>query len=186
MLSVTPRFTKGKTKISFILANGAVVNTQMLIVSKATPEQSDSFYDFLPKKNLIESRNEKGSQISDLELIKAMIRWDKVLGYRVSHFSRPVSTGTRGVNARLLRLYVGPRYSGYVFQIENNSRRVYAIDLTKLTLGRPNLALLSQVDHKTLKPKRGKNKTYLRVVAKPTAAYHQISLPIGPAQEVSL
>ena len=38
MLSVTPRFTKGKTKISFILANGAVVNTQMLIVSKATPE----------------------------------------------------------------------------------------------------------------------------------------------------
>ena len=95
-----------------------------------------------------------------------MIRWDKVLGYRVSHFSRPVSTGTRGVSARLLRLYVGPRYSGYVFQIENNSRRVYAIDLTKLTLGRPNLALLSQVDHKTLKPKRGKNKTYLRCCGK--------------------
>lgn len=183
VLSVTPRFTRGKTKVSFILANGVVVNTKIVIVPKAIPEKTDSFYDFLPKKYLIESSGDsKGSNVSDLELMKAMIRWDKVVGYRARHLSRRVNTGVRGVRAKLVRIYTGPKYNGYIFKIKNQSKKRYAIDLKRLTLGRPNVALLSQVDQKILKSKEG-NITFLRIVAKPTSVYYNISLPMAPIQK---
>ena len=184
VLAITPRFTKGKAKISFILANGVVVNTKMVILPKATPEQTNSFYDFLPKKHLIESpRNVKGSQISDLELMKAMIRQDEVLGYKSRPLSRNVRTGIRGVSAKLVRLYTGPKYNGYVFKVKNQSKKKYTIDLTNLTFGKPNMALLSQVDHKTINPKqKNRNSTLFRVVAKPTSVYYNLSLPMSPSQ----
>ena len=182
VLSITPRLTKGKTKVSFILANGAVVSTQMVILSKAVPEQTDSFYDFLPKKHLIEpAKNTKGSQVSDLDLMKAMIRWDHVLGYKSRSLSRRISTGIKGVRARLVRIYTGPKYNGYVFKVRNHSKESYTIDLTSLTLGRPDMALLSQVDHKELNPEQ-KASTFLRIVAKPTSVYYNLSLPKSPSQ----
>ena len=64
-MSVTPRFTRGKDKVSFILANGAVVNTKIVIVPKAIPEKTDSFYDFVPKERLIDkSKGAEGSNVS--------------------------------------------------------------------------------------------------------------------------
>lgn len=168
--------------MSFILANGAVVNTQIVIVSKPTPEQVNSFYDFLPKKHLI-SKDKKGSHVSDLDLMKSMIRWDNIIGYKSRQLSRMVHTGIKGVSANLVRLYTGPKYNGYVFKINNLSKDPKLIDLTKLTLGRPNVALLSQVDQKILKAKKGKNSTFLRIVAKPTSVYYNLSLPVGPLQD---
>ena len=180
VLSMTPLFTRGKTKVSFILANGVVVHIQMVIVSKSVPEKTDSFYDFIPKENLIEKSSE-GSNVSDLELMKAMIRRDNVVGYKVRNLRRSVHTGVYGIRARMVRIYTGPKYNGYVFEIQNRSSKRYAIDLTSLTLGNPNVALLSQVDHKTLESKGHKNNvTYLRIVSKPASVYYNISLPIAP------
>ena len=181
VLSITPRFTRGESKVSFILANGTVVNTHMVILSKSTPEKTNSFYDFTPKKHLIaSSKKVKGSQISDLELMKAMIRWDTVIGYKAQHLSRTINTGIKGVSAKLVRLYTGPKYNGYVFKIKNNSKKVYNIDLRKLNLGKPNVAILSQLDQKVLQAQKN-NTTFLRVVAKPTSVYYNLSLPIAPA-----
>ena len=179
VLSVNPRFTKGKAKVSFILANGVVVNTKIVTVPKEIPEKTDSFYDFIPKAHLISSTKNVKSRISDLELMKAMIRWDEVLGYKVRSLSRKVYTGIKGVGAKLVRVYTGPKYNGYVFKVHNQSRKKYTIDLRSLTFGRPNMALLSQVDQKILKRKKS---TFLRVVAKPTSVYYNISLPVGPVE----
>ncbi|MBK25402.1 MAG: hypothetical protein CME70_15515 [Halobacteriovorax sp.] len=184
VLAVTPRFTQGKAEVSFILADGAVVNTKIVIVPKALPEKTDSFYDFQPKERLIDSSvNSEGSDVSDLELMKSMIRWDNVVGYKVRNLIRTVNTGVDGLSAKLVRVYTGPKYNGYVFKIRNESRKEYAIDVKSLTLGVPNVALLSQVDRKILESRKSKeNTTFLRIIAKPTSVYYNIALPIAPIQ----
>ena len=183
ILSITPVFTRGKTKVSFILANGVVVHTKMVIVSKSIPEKTDSFYDFLPKENLIE-KSTKGSNVSDLELMKAMIRQDNVVGYKIRNLVRTVNTDIKEIHAKLVRVYTGSKYNGYVFEIQNKSSKRYAINLTNLTLGSPNVALLSQVDHKVLGNKNKKdNVTYLRVVSKPSSVYYNVSLPVASVKD---
>ena len=185
VLSVTPRFTRGSAKVSFILANGVVVNTKMVIVSKALPEKTDSFYDFQPKKRLIDNvSNSKGANVSDLELMKSMIRWDNVVGYKIRNLVRTVNTGVKGITSKLVRVYTGPKYNGYVFKVRNESHKSYAIDVKSLTLGVPNVALLTQVDKKILKSKKSKeNITFLRIVAKPTSVYYNLALPIALIQK---
>jgi hypothetical protein len=184
MLSITPRFTKGSNNISFILSNGAVVQTRLVVVPKSLPDKIDSFYDFIPKDHLIEKsvRNHEADNVSEMELMKAMIRFDQIVGYKVKSVTRTVNTGIKGLNAKLVKVYSGPKYNGYIFKLRNKkSKKSYAIDLRALSLGRPNLALLSQVDNKILKAKgKGKNVTFLRIVAKPTSVYYSVKLPIAP------
>ena len=185
MLSVIPRFTNGSNDVTFILANGAVVQTRIVVVPKALPEKTDSFYDFRPKDQLIdrETFSAQEDNVTTLELMKAMIRSDKMVGYQVRSLERSVRSGMSNVEAKLVKVYTGPKYNGYIFEVENkSSKKSYAIDLLALTLGKPNLAILSQTDEKVLEPK-GKNKkykTYLRIVAKPTSVYYSVRLPIGP------
>ena len=84
-----------------------------------------------------------------------------------------------------MKVYSGPKYNGYIFKIVNNSSsKSFAIDLKSLTLGRPNVALLSQVDDSILKPADGKESaTFLRIVAKPTSVYYSLTLPVAPIVE---
>ena len=117
----------------------------------------------------------------DLELMKAMVRWDRVVGYKVRNLQRTVNTGVKDLSAKLVRIYTGPKYNGYVFKIRNRSKKSYAIDLKSLTLGTPNVALLSQVDKSVIQPKK-ENATMLRIIAKPTSVYYNISLPIAPIE----
>lgn len=187
VLSLTPRFTKGTSKITFILANGVVVSTKIVVVPKSIPEKTDSFYDFRPKDQLIEDKksNGKGANISELELMKAMIRWDDVVGYQKRVLVRTVKTGIKSINAKLVRIYTGPKYNGYIFKIRNlNPKKDYFVDVKSLTLGSPNVALLSQVDRKILKNAKSKeNVTFLRIVAKPTSVYYNIALPVAPVSK---
>lgn len=184
VLSVTPRFTKGGSKVTFILADGAVVNTNFLIVTQKLPEKTDSFYDFKPKESLLEDldSNESTSKVSEVELMKAMIRWDEVVGYQSKPIVREVDTGIENLSAKLVRLYTGPTFNGYVFKIRNNSEiQSYTIDLKNLLLGRPNMAVLSQIDRSILKPtKTRQNVTFLRIVAKSNSIYYNVNLPVAP------
>lgn len=174
VLSVKPRFTRGENKVTFLLADGAVINARLVIVPKALPEKIDSFYDFKPKESLIE-KNESESNVSELELMKAMMKWDQVAGYNVKVISRSINTGVSGVSAKLVRVYTGPKYNGYIYKISNDSKHTYNIDIRNLSLGRINLALLSQVDQNVLKPKKD---TFLQVVAKPSSVYYSVNLPV--------
>jgi len=184
LLSVTPRFMSGKSDVTFILASGAIVNVNLNVVTKTLSEKTDSFYDFKPKEMLLENENSDGTHgnVSDIELMKAMIRWDKVVGYQTEVLSKRMETGIDDLSAKLHRVYTGARFNGYVFEVRNNSNsKSYFIDLKSLSLGTPNLALISQVDRATLSTAKSKdNVTYLRIVAKPTSVYYNVHLPIAP------
>jgi hypothetical protein len=186
-LSVTPRFKRGRSKVTFILASGAIVNTEIVTVSKNLPEKIDSFYDFRPKDDLIEREHlgEGKEGISKLQLMKSMIRWENIIGYKVKNITRRINSGIKGIEAKLVTVYSGPRFNGYIFKLTNSSyKRTYFIDLRNLGLGKSNLALLSQVDRNTLHPKKsGKNVTFLRIVSLPTSVYYSVSLPVSVIKE---
>ena len=57
LLSIRPRFTKGTSKVAFVLSDGNVVTLRLRIV-KNKNGSIDSFYDLKPKSLLIE-RSEK-------------------------------------------------------------------------------------------------------------------------------
>ena len=184
-LAVNPRFTRGSSKVTFILANGAVVSTKILIVPKEIPEKTDSFYDFRPKETFVEKgKGQKGNNITELDLMKAMIREERVVGYKTRAILRKVKTGIKWVSAKLVRIYTGPKFNGYVFKIRNNSsKKNYVINLEKLSLGHPNGALLSQVDRKILSSRRKKKNTaFLRIVSKPTSVYYNVNIPLAPVR----
>ena len=177
VLSVTPRFTKGESKVTFLLANGAVVSTNIETVSKAIPEKTDSFYDFVPKSSLIEKEANVTSDITDIELLKSMVRREEVLGIEQRPIEREVHSGVADLKSKLVRLYTGAKFNGYVFKLTNVSKKkTYAIDLRYLTLGKPNLALLSQTDKNKLKPNES---TFFRIVAKPSSVYYNLNIPFG-------
>lgn len=177
ILSVTPRFTKGKSKITFLLANGAVVSTNIETVSKAIPEKTDSFYDFIPKSSLIEKEGNVTSDITDIDLMKSMIRREEVLGVEQRPLEREIDSGVADLKAKLVRLYTGAKFNGYVFKLTNGSKKkTYAVDLRYLSLGKPNLALLSQTDKDKLKPSES---TFFRIVAKPSSVYYNLNIPFG-------
>ncbi|MBP6218546.1 MAG: hypothetical protein KA436_08170 [Oligoflexales bacterium] len=180
VLSIKPRLPDGKDKVTFILVNDTVVNLRLDTVSKAIPEKTDNFYDLKTKDLKIEET--KGADVSDLELMKAMVRSDNLVGYNSRPFVRAVNSGIEGISAQLIKVYTGPKFNGYIFKVENTSLdKKFAIDLKSLTLGRPNVALLSQVDDKVISPiGTGKHITLLRIVAKSTSVYSSLSLPIEP------
>ena len=177
VLSVTPRFTKGNSRITFLLANGAVVSTNIETVSKVIPEKTDSFYDFVPKSSLIEKEGNVTSDITDIELLKSMIRREEVLGIEQRPLEREVHSGVSDLKAKLVRLYTGAKFNGYIFKLTNVSKKkTYAVDLRYLTLGKPNLALLSQTDKDKLKPNES---TFFRIIAKPSSVYYNLNIPFG-------
>ena len=177
VLSVSPLFSQGNRKVTFLLANGAVVTTKIIISSKKSPELVDSFYDFVPKSELVEKKANSAPDISELELMKAMLRGDEVVGMKQRPLARFLSTGLKGVTAKLVRIYTGSKFNGYVFLLKNRFKRTsYDINLRQLTLGYPNQAILSQVDKQKLGPRQ---LTFLRVVSKPSSRYYSINLPVS-------
>ena len=53
------------------------------------------------------------------------------------------------------------------------------VNIQNLVLGDPNVAILSSVDQPIIEPDgSGHEKTYLRVVAKPSSMFNQLVLPI--------
>lgn len=188
VLSVSPRFPKGSNKVTFILADGSALATELVVVPGNLPEKTDSFYDFKKKESLIElpGSDQRGANLTELELMKAMIRWDTtVVGYNARSLIRTVRSVPDDLSAKLVRVYTGPRYNGYVFKIKNESKKKsYVIDVRSLVLGRPNQAVLSQVDAALLKPAGHEDsETYLRIVARPSSVYYNVNLPVAPIKE---
>lgn len=177
VLSVTPRFTKSSSQVTFLLANGAVVSSKIETVTKTVPEKTDSFYDFVPKSSLVEKEVNGGPEISDIELMKSMIRREEVLGIEQRALEREINSGVPDLAVKLVRIYTGEKFNGYVFKLTNISKKkTYAVDLRHLTLGKPNQALISQTDKKVLKPQEA---TFFRIVAKPSSVYYNVNVPFG-------
>ena len=176
LLSIRPRNGKGG-RLSFILSNDAIVSLKVEVTSSSSPDGPDHIYDFQAKSQIvdIQDRSPNGSNISDIDLMKAMIRGDKVSGYKSRPLKRWIRSGQKNIVVRLVHIYTGPKFNGYIFKVTNKGKSNYRLHLPKLNLGNPNLALLSHVDRWTIS--KGQS-ALLRIVAKPTATYRAVTLPM--------
>lgn len=187
LLTVEPRFSAGANEVVFILNDGTTIKAKLVVVSSAIPERTDVIYEFKSKEALLanDGENKAGSGLSEMELMKAMIRGDEVAGYEIKDVSRTVSPGFKGVSTRLIRIYTGNQFNGYIFEITNQTKnKALSVVVQSLSLGDPNLAILSNVDREVIEPeKTGNHKALLRIVAKPTSLYNQLVLPIETVEK---
>lgn len=175
VLSVTPRFTNGVNEVTFFLTDNSVVRTKIL-VSPNDPA-ADTFYDFRSRDSADSADNENAPPLTEVELLKAMYRDDGVSGYKVIRTSQGFPSKNGG-QVELVRIYQGSPFNGYVFKVKNtNWRKNLEIDVRHITVGNPNMAILSQSDETTLSPKgKGVSETFVRVVAKNTASSRDVIL----------
>ena len=185
VLAVKPRMSEGAADVTFILSDGTVIRTQ-LVISKRTNLKKDSIYDFKPKDELATSNpnlpdKHETLAISELDLMRAMIRGDQVSGFSLSRMSQPIAMGSPSIGATLVKVYSGHDVNGYVYQLKTDSiKRQFQIDLKGLAIGIPNLAVLAQIDRSALGgPQPTDRETYLRIVARPGASSHKVILPVA-------
>jgi hypothetical protein len=187
LLSVRPRFSSGTNNVVFILNDGTIIRTKLVVISGNNPERTEAIYEFKSKDSLVANSSDPqtASGVSELDLMKAMIRGDDIAGYQLKKVSHTVSPGFKGVSTTLVEIYTGNQFNGYVFEVENRTKdKLLAVNIQNLMLGDPNQALLSNVDSQVIEPqKSGKNKTTLRIVAKPTSTYSKLILPIETVQK---
>lgn len=182
-LSVSPRFSKGASQVSFLLAHGGVVNLKLVVVPKPIPGKTDSYFEFKPQESQIESSNE-GTKTTELGLMKAMIGFEEIPGFKIKPVKKDTLVNFEGYKTSLEFVYIGPKVHGYIFKVTNDKKEESTLKLSSLSWGRPSRALLSQVDNATLGPKGSANdSTYLRIVSLPTAPYQNSHLPIAPVKK---
>lgn len=181
VLSVKPLFIDQTADVLFVLDNGETVNLKLKSVSSKLPEIVDSIYDFKSNKQLLDEKTPHSVKVSELELMKAMIRGDQVVGYKLRKLIRTMWGFKKGLDVKLLKVYTGNHFNGYVFGVKNRTYRTILFDLKTLQMGSPNLAVLSQIDNdgKILPKSKKKDWTYLRVVAKPSSVFRDMRLPTG-------
>jgi hypothetical protein len=159
------------------------VRTRVRILPPNAEGDSD-LYDFKYKSELVSKELNIAASVpvNDLDLMKAMIRGHTVSGYKKTSPSLEVSTGTKHVKATLEAMWKGRgAFIGYQFRIENSTNnQEYQMDLRRLNIGSPNLAVLSQVDDPIIvgQNRKGPKQTRLRIVAKPSSSTSDVVLPV--------
>lgn len=176
VLAVTPRFTNGVNDVIFFLVDKSVVRAKV-IVSPSDPA-ADGLYDFKSREVAANPESENAPILSEVELLKAMIRDANVSGYKVQRISQPFPLKIASAKAELLRIYSGTPFNGYVFKVTNTSwRKNVDVDVRSISVGSSDAAILSQSDEAILYPKgKGPHETLLRVVAKNTVSSGDVIL----------
>ena len=172
VLSIRPRFSKGTSKVAFVLSDGTIATLKLRIV-KGRSSSNEPFYDLKPKSMLIERTEKNLPVITVMDFMKSMDRDDNIVGYKRNVTDKWVSTGLiKGVKARLIRTYTGKDYKGFVVELRNRYKtKKYKIEADKLKFKGSSLAIVTLVDNDLLLPKsKGTYKTLLKVVAKPSAS----------------
>jgi len=174
LLGISPRFSQGTHQVAFILTDGTIINTRLQSVASGGGNTSDLVYDFKPKDALIEN-NIASKAVSDIELMRILIRGSEPEGFQVKNVDNLVRPGFKGVETRLIRVYQGDELTGYIFEVTSNSSKPLSINVQNLMLGDPDQAILSNAEPQVIGPKE---RALLRIVAKPKSRYNKLILPI--------
>ncbi len=87
--------------MSFSSSDGTTIKTRLVVVSKAIPEKTDAIYEFRSRDSAVSNEGGSGERIgaalSELELMRAMLRGDEVSGYDIKNVSRSLFPGFSGV-----------------------------------------------------------------------------------------
>lgn len=191
-LQVRPRSSTLADVVTFHLADGSSVKLKLMPVVGPAAEKLEAFHtikqkpqDKLPKiagfdQSATFNSDDAEDDSGKTELMKALILGSKIRGYQIKPVGKTLKTGLVGVDATLVRVYTGKELNGYVFQIISHAtKNKYEIDVRRLKLGEPNLALMSQVDRKVLEPEpTGRNTAYLTMVALPSSLSRDVVLPV--------
>ena len=185
VLAVKPRFSEGSADVTFLLSDGTPIRTQLVIATRSNLKR-DSIYDFKAKEDLGDTNPNLKEHadpmvISELDLMRAMIRGDQVAGFNSENYSKPISMGSPNLTAELKRVYRGHDMNGYVYLLKTGFKEsAFEITLDALAIGQPNLAILAQVDRSIIGGKSAEEReAYLRVVARPGAFSQRIILPVA-------
>jgi hypothetical protein len=182
VLTVEPKDPLGDALIAVILEDDTAIKIRLKTVQADKKDLTDPMVEFKAYE-VVGDKNQEDSNntVSEIDLMKALIRDDYISGFDRRELDRVIETAQKGISTRLIRQYESEGLHGYVFRVTNQMETSpVTIDLRQLKLGRPNLAILSQADQLILKGKSsGRNETLLRIVAKPTARYSDIRIPIG-------
>lgn len=188
-MSLKPRTTSAAETVNFHLVDGGIVMLRLVTVSGQKAEAVETFHTVKKKEKAPAPELEEvlgaveGEATSEgkVALMKALILGSKIRGYQIKQIDRPLKTGLLGVEAVLLRVYAGKELNGYVFKLVNKaSQSKYEIDIRRLKIGEPNLALMTQVDRKVIEPESsGKNIAYLTIVALPSSLSRDVVLPVA-------
>lgn len=183
VLSIRPRFTKGTSKVAFVLSDGNVVTLKIRIVKK-TNDSVEPFYDLRPKSMLIERSEKNLPVITVMDFMRSVDRDDNIVGYRrkVEH-RRLFTISTQCIKARMIRSYTGKEYKGFVIRLRNICHtEKFKVEVDKLKFKGSSLAIMSLVDDELLSPIK-EGTTLLKVVAKPTALVEDLVVPISVMHE---
>ena len=190
VLVVKPRMSEGSADVTFLLSDGSIARTQLIISNKPNLKK-DSIYDFKPRDDLAASNASLAEPmagakrdpmvISELDLLRAMIRGESVSGFDVSHYTLNIPISSPHLNAELIKVYRGRDLNGYVYHLKvDGSGHYYEVDLKALALGQPNLAVISQIDRKTIGGDKPEDREcFLRIIAKPGTTASKVILPVA-------
>lgn len=191
VLAVKPRFSEGSADVTFLLSDGTPIRIQLVVATRLNLKR-DSIYDFKAKEELGDTNpnlkdHPDAMVISELDLMRAMIRGDQVAGFSIDNYSKPISLGSTNLTAELKKIYRGHDMNGYVYLLKTGLKESgFQVTLDALAIGQPNLAILAQVDRTFIGGKTPEEREgYLRVVARPGASSKRIILPVALVSERS-
>lgn len=190
VLVVKPRMSEGSADVTFLFADGSVARTQLIVSNKPNLKR-DSIYDFKPRDDLAASNPSLAEPtagakrdpmvISELDLLRAIIRGESVSGFDVTHYSLNIPIGSPNLSAQLTKVYRGKDLNGYVYLLKvEGSGHFYEVDLKALSLGHPNLAVISQIDRKVIGGSKPEDREcFLRIIARPGTSASKVILPVA-------
>ncbi|MGE0526109.1 MAG: hypothetical protein AB7G93_04605 [Bdellovibrionales bacterium] len=187
-LSIMPRMPNSDALIAVVMEDDVVLKVRLKTSVAEAKDLADPIVEFKEKDEPINAENEGVStRATELDLMKSMIQDDFIGGFDRRELDRPIDTSQKGISAKLIRQYEGDALHGYVFKVTNQLEfSSVTLNLRLLRLGKPNLAILSQADSLILSGKaKGKNETLLRIVAKSSARYSDVRIPVGVRKQTN-
>lgn len=189
VLAVKPRMTEKIADVTFVLADGQIIRTQLVSspASQRMKQKKDSVYDFKPQEDALGNghlaENREPLVVSELDLMRVMLSREKLSGFEVQDFQLKIeSPPASPLSIVLVKKYTGSGVYGFIYELKNESpEQAVTLHLEQLAIGQPNLALLSQADRLTLLPQSqgqaSDRQTLLRIVTKAGASGRKFVLP---------
>lgn len=186
--SIMPRMPSSDALVAVVMEDDAVLKVRLKTSTAEAKDLADPIVEFKEKEVEASAENDGGSaRATELDLMKSMIQDDFIGGFDRRELDRPIDTSQKGISAKLIRQYEGEALHGYVFKVTNQMEfSSVTLNLRLLKLGKPSLAILSQADSLILSGKsKGKNETLLRIVAKSSARYSDVRIPVGVRKQTN-
>lgn len=138
---IKPIPNSNSEKVTFILANGKSVSFKFI-----PAKDGDKFYDI---------RFEQPKKISKIFFSQEMLMLKSMIlnegnGYIRDVINENITTEFEGLKFKLIRIYGSDAFTGYVFEITNDGHEKKQINLSQISFGFPNQAIMAHVDREEL------------------------------------